>query len=164
MSWNRSRTEQNGLEMFCKKRFLNPFFESKKMNGWIETIVNQWIEEKIKLNLGVSIEQIEEAEKKIGFVFPAAFKTFYLRVNGFSNSDWNPNAFSVWSLEQIIEEYHVFPEPDFVAFCDFLMKSHHIGFVKGKTGIFKYYNAFEAIAETFEEGLMLINTDSELIY
>jgi SMI1 / KNR4 family (SUKH-1) len=134
------------------------------MNDWMKQIIDQWTDEAICFNLGASLEQINNAERKMEFSFPEAFKRFYLQVNGFKQGEWISNLFSIWSLEKILEEYHDCNDKNFVGFADYLINSHQIGFVKGHEGIFKYYDAPEKIAETFELGLMLINQDSELLY
>jgi hypothetical protein len=136
----------------------------QKRYPWIAPIIAQWTDEAICFNLGASIAEIHDAEKKIGFRFPETFKIFYLQVNGFKRNEWISNMFAIWSLERILEEYHDSRDKNFVGFADWLINSHQIGFVKGQEGIFKYYDSPEKIAETFEAGLMLINQDSKLLY
>ncbi|MEN9610150.1 MAG: hypothetical protein RLZZ628_964 [Bacteroidota bacterium] len=132
------------------------------MNDWTEKIIACWVHEKVRLNLGASREEIHQAEKKLGFLFPKDFKMLYLRVNGLE--DWLPNLFTLWSLEQIIAESQICPNPQFIGFSDYSIHCHDIGFLKDQEGIFKYSHAPEKIAETFEIGLTLIQTDSILIY
>jgi hypothetical protein len=132
------------------------------MNDWTETIIACWVHEKVRLNLGASMEAIHQAEQTLGFRFPEDFKRFYLRVNGCE--DWLPNLFTLWSLEQMIAEYPIGPNKNFIGFSDYSIHCHQIGFLKDQEGIFKYSDAPEKIAETFEAGLTLINTDSILVY
>lgn len=73
--------------------------------------------------------------------------------------------FSIWPLARILEEYHNENDKSFIVFTDYLINAHHIGFVKGKNGVFK--NADEMpvkIADTFSEAIFLIYTDADILY
>jgi hypothetical protein len=131
---------------------------------WTEAAIRQWKTENIKLNPGISGEELTDAEKTLGFIFPDQFKQLYLKVNGFYNNDWRTNMFSLWPVGRIIEEYNSATDKNFVGFSDYLINSHLIGFVRGKPGIYKYHDNPELITDTFEKGIHLINIDSELIY
>ena len=133
-------------------------------NNWISKAINQWTSEQIKLNSATSAETYTEAEDYFGFKFPEKFKEMYLIVNGFVDFEWRENMFSLWSIERMIKEYDGNKDKNFIGFCDYLIASHHIGFVKDKSGIFKDYNQSEPITLLFEEVIDFINTDSELIY
>ena len=85
--------------------------------------------------------------------------------------------FSIWPMQRIVDEYldqlsrsqgassylqeHA---KIFVGFCDYLINCHQIGFFKDHLGIYKSYDEFNPIAQSFVETLELINKDSELIY
>lgn len=133
-------------------------------NKWTEKIIRQWIEEQIELNPGASLEKLRQTEEAVDFLFPAQFNELYLLVNGFKDNDWRVNMFSIWPLDTIVEEYHSKKDKNFVGFSDFLINSHQIGFTKDRSGIFKYYTTPEYIADTFEQALLLINTDLDIIY
>ena len=97
--------------------------------------------------------------------------------DGFKEWDWRPNMFSIWPLQRIIDEYleqrsksaTTLPyrqeqSENFVGFCDYLINSHQIGFLKDRIGVYKSYDEFNPIAESFREILLLINKDADLIY
>jgi hypothetical protein len=101
---------------------------------------------------------------RAGMVFPPAFLALYTQANGFKNRDWTEEMFSFWPIELIVEEYLQGTDPNFVGFCDYLFNSHTIGFLKNFEGIFKHYDLTKPIALSFEEGVELINGNSDLIY
>jgi hypothetical protein len=72
--------------------------------------------------------------------------------------------FSLWPVDRIIEEYNSSSDKNFIGFSDYLINSHQIGFTKDRNGIYKYHNKPELIADTFEQGIHLININSEIIY
>lgn len=127
-------------------------------------IISQWKLEKIELNPPASGETISEAEKIINFIFPSEFRNLYLKVNGFKNWDWRANMFSIWPIERIVDEYNQGKAKDFVGFSDYLINSYQIGFFKGRIGIYKSYDEFNPIAHSFDEAILLINSDADLIY
>ena len=131
---------------------------------WIENAISHWISSGIKLQKGISIEKIQEFEKILGFQFPQDFIDLYSKVNGFEDFDWNESMFSLWSLERILKEYQESAEPNFIAFCDYLIVSHRIGFSKINAEIFKDYNLDKSISATFKESIELITKNSNLIY
>jgi hypothetical protein len=133
---------------------------AENTNEWADSILDYWKSEKIQLNPGCSETQINEAEEILNFAFPAAFKTLYLKVNGFANGDWTKNAFHIWSIDTILDEYNQAADKNFIGFTDFLIHCHQLGFVKDQIGIFNY-NVF--VAATFEETIQLIHDDSDLI-
>ena len=73
--------------------------------------------------------------------------------------------FSIWPLARIVEEYNRESDKTFIVFADYLINAHHIGFVKGKNGIFKNYGTTpELIADSFSEVISLINSDADILY
>jgi hypothetical protein len=73
--------------------------------------------------------------------------------------------FSIWPLKRIVEEYNRGIDQIFIAFADYLINSHLIGFVKGQEGVFKNYGTSpELIASTFSEVILLINSDANVVY
>ena len=122
-----------------------------------------WNETNVKLQSGASEELILEFEGKLNFKFPNDFKTFYLKINGFVDCDWNKNMFSLWSLERIFEEYKFNQNDNYIGFCDYLINSHSIGYMKNENGIF-INTVDEKICETFEEFIDLLNDNSEKLY
>jgi hypothetical protein len=88
-----------------------------------------------------------------------------LRLNGFANWDMTSNMFTIWPLERIVEEYNRESDKSFIVFADWLINSHHIGFVKGKNGVFKMYDMSPVfIAGSFSEVVSLINEDADILY
>jgi|SRR5476651_2182357 len=139
------------------------------MENWIQDAIDCWNSSNTDINPPASISEIENVEIVLKFKFPEDFKQLYLVVNGFENYEWQEHMFSFWSLDRIVEEYKEFSDNDFIGFCDFLIVSHCIGFRKSKQGIYKDYptidyKAWEPIAQSFEEVIGLINTNSGDIY
>jgi hypothetical protein len=67
----------------------------------------------------------------------------------------------------IIEEHNTYQNKNFIGFCDFLLASHFIGFNKNRPGIFKEYGNVEdgeQIASSFEEIVLMINSNADAIY
>ena len=131
-------------------------------NIW--NIILRWKSENVELNGPASIESIAEAERTLNFTFPSDFKDLYLKADGFKNYDWQANMYSIWPIDRIITEYKENNIENFVGFCDYLLNCHQIGFRKDRLGIYKSYDEFNPIAQSFEEALLLINSDSNLIY
>ena len=139
----------------------------ENIDTWADGIISYWRSKKITLQKGNSVERISGTENKLGFIFPQSFKILYQKVNGFGDSDWNENMIGIWSLERIENEFGRYP--DFIGFSDFLINSHVYGFLKNQQGIFKNCDLAdtgvpEKIADTFEEAIDLINTNSNLLY
>ena len=138
----------------------------ENIDAWAEAIISHWRNKKITLQKGASVEKISNTENKLGFVFPQSFKVLYQKVNGFGDSDWNENMIGIWSLERIEDEFGRYP--DFIGFSDFLINSCVYGFLKNQQGIFKNYDLADPgdpqkIADTFEQAINLINTNSNLL-
>ena len=132
---------------------------------WVQATRSLWLKRDLKLEPGVSIAEIEFTELEVGFQFPSDMKDLYRVVNGFKEWDMDADSMiSIWPMERIREEYNASSDKNFVGFCDFLINSHAIGFCKDRNGIFKCYDAFNPISETFVQAIDLINTSSELIY
>lgn len=130
-----------------------------------DTIKEIWTNEKIKLSPPATPESITATEEIIHFRFPGDCKEFYLKLDGFADWDWTKNMFSIWPLARIVEEYHNEDDKSFIVFADFLINSHHIGFVKGKDGVFKNIGeTHELIADTFSEAITLIHLDADILY
>ena len=137
------------------------------MENWVQGVISKWKSEDIKLNPPATIVEIENTEAVLNFTFPADFKEFYLQANGFNEWDMLDNSYiSLWPLDRIIEEYNKWGGPEFIGVCDFLINSHAIGFVKNQSGVFKSYNYLEnnAIAETYQEAIRMINSGAGAIY
>jgi hypothetical protein len=71
--------------------------------------------------------------------------------------------FSIWTLERIVEEYEKTQYKSFVPFCDFLIDSHRIGYLKTESGTYKDIDLTK-VANTFEQTIQLIIEDSRLLY
>ncbi len=131
----------------------------------IDTIKETWISENIKLSPPATTEDIKAVEEILDFQFPDDCKELYLKLDGFADWDWTKNMFSIWPLARILEEYHNESDKSFIVFADYLINSHHIGFVKEKNGIFKNTDKIPVkIADTFSEAIFLINSDADILY
>jgi hypothetical protein len=157
----------NALFLRLLSNFKNMNHLSINDNYWVQVTKSLWLSKGIKLEPGAKIEDIESTEAAVGVSFPLDMKELYKVVNGFENWDWTPGMISVWPMERIREEYLISDDKNFVGFCDFLINSHCIGFLKEQTGIHKRYDGhypIDRIAESFKETIGLINSDSDLIY
>jgi hypothetical protein len=129
----------------------------------IELIKTYW--KGIELNSGASLQQIEELEREINFQLPDEFKQLYKELNGFKDRDWTENMFELLPLSRIKDEYeYKGNDENFIPIFDYLIASHHIGYVKGERGFYNSYNYEEPICTNFMELIELINTDSEKLY
>jgi hypothetical protein len=133
--------------------------------AWISEVRSLWLKRNIKLASGASRADIEFTELEVGFQFPADMKELYLAVDGFRDWDMDPpSMISIWPMERIREQYNTNPDKNFVGFCDYLINSHHIGFLKDSAGIYKCYDEFNPIAKSFQEVIGLINADAHIIF
>jgi len=131
----------------------------------IEATIRYWKSKGIEVNNGATVEDIFTLEKQIRFSFPADFKVFYRTINGFKDRDWTSNMFSLFPLNRIKEEYEFEQnERNFVPICDYLISSHHLGYLKGHEGIYKDYEQTEKVCRNLVELLDLIDLDSDKIY
>jgi len=132
--------------------------------GWIDQAIYAWTQSGTRLQPGLSTIEISEFEAFLNFKFPQDFIDLYQRVNGFKDLDWNEHMFSFWPLDKIIDEYKADNDNTYVGFCDFLLNSYSIGFSKDSKRIFKQFDRFNPICNTFEDAVLLINTSSGNIY
>lgn len=131
----------------------------------INNIINNWINDDIKISPPATPESIKAAEEILGFQFPDDFKNFYLQLDGFADWDWTKNMFSIWPLTRTLEEYHHENDKNFIVFADYLINAIQFGFVKGKDGVFKNSGeSHEWFAGTFSEAIFLINSDADILY
>jgi hypothetical protein len=135
-----------------------------EINSWVQETLSLWIKRGIKILPGATIAIIESTEVDTGFQFPSDMKDLYRVVNGFKDCDMDVSSMiSIWPIERIREEYITSIDKNFVGFCDWLISSHSIGFFKGRMGIFKCYDEFNTIAETFRQVIEMVNNDSEVL-
>ncbi|HEV8506058.1 MAG TPA: SMI1/KNR4 family protein [Chitinophagaceae bacterium] len=139
------------------------------IKAWINAIDTYWRKEGIELEDGASELQISEAEQILGIQFPSHFKELYRKVNGFKANDWNEHMVSIWPIERMLEEHSHKRYPNFVGFSDYLVNSHVFGFLKDRSGIYKFYDLADIgmpvkIADSFPQAIDLINANSELLY
>ena len=138
------------------------------LTNWANDTVDFWASKKLNLEQGVSTGDLEKTENFVDFIFPRSFKELYKKANGFKNWESNEHLFSIWPVEKIIEEFNYGRHPEFIGFCDFLINSHWIGFMRGQQGIFKRWDTTNhpplKIADSFEEVIKMINSNSDEIY
>ena len=137
---------------------------SNNIESWTDKVIEDWKRSKTKMNPGLSLPEILSVESILKFKLPTDFIELYQKVNGFRDLDWNEHMFSFWPLERIIAEYKDNGEDGFVGFCDFLINSHSIGFLKNDLTICKSYDQQQPIATTFREAVIMINNSSDSIY
>ncbi|MDO5972322.1 SMI1/KNR4 family protein [Flavivirga aquimarina] len=134
----------------------------------IDNIIQEFKDQGVELNSGTFEKDISDLELHLNFKFKDDFKEFYKKVNGFKKRDWTKGMFSIFPLERIKEEYDLKKGKNsninFIPFCDFLINSHWLGFLRDKEGVYKYDDEPEKISNTFEETLLLILEGSEKIY
>jgi hypothetical protein len=131
---------------------------------WTDRAISTWRNEGIVLRPGVSMTYIAEVEQVLGFTFPADLKELYVKIDGFEDNACTGNMFCLWSMETIYKEWLGGEYEDFIAFCDYLIYSHALGFRISDNGIYKSYDGTLMIAKSFSECIDLINSDSDLIY
>ena len=137
---------------------------SKQTLSWTDQVIDFWISKGIKLQNGISIDKIHDFEKLLDFKFPQDFIELYSKANGFEDFDWNEHMFSLWSLDRILKEYQEDDDANYIGFCDFLINSHSIGFYKSDSRIYKYYNQPETITDNFQDFILLLNSNNDLLY
>lgn len=135
----------------------------------IKEIIETWKNSKIKLNEGASLIEINQLEKKLKYEFPETFKEFYTKIDGFKDSDWNENMFSIFPIERIKDEYETSENKDFIPFCDYLINSHQIGFNRKNHKIYINYENIlgdfnDKVADNFKLSLIEIINNSDKIY
>lgn len=127
----------------------------------------QWQTSEVKANAPATNADFEKAEVDLDFKFPDDFKALYQIVNGFKDLDWQEHMFTFWPLEVIIQEFEDSSDKNFIGFCDFLLNSYSIGFVRNRPGVFKSYDYVEneeCVAKTFQEIVGMINSSNDNIY
>ena len=129
----------------------------------IDELIQTWEHTDLKLNEPAPTELIMDTQQKLDFTFPDDFINFYKQVNGFKDWDVIGNMFSIWPLERIVEEYEQSLDKDFIPFCDFLIDSHRIGYLRTQSGTYKNIDLTK-VADTFEETIQLIIENSRLLY
>lgn len=140
-----------------------------ELYNWADTVVRLWTAQGLALNEGATADTIAATEKQLSFIFPPSFKVLYTTVNGWTNWAWNEHMFSLWPLDKIMEEYACGRHTGFIGFCDFMINSHWIGFVRDKPGIFKRYDMEGhsdpvKIADSFEEAIEMLHTNPDALY
>ena len=142
---------------------------ASETNECADAVFDLWKTAGLDISEAASPDLIEKTEQQVSFTFPEAFRQLYKRADGWKDMAWNEHMFSMWPLERIIEEYDYGRHPHFIGFCDYLVNSHWIGFVRYKPGIFKRYDLEgfsepEKIADSFEDAIEMINTNADAIY
>lgn len=137
---------------------------SNQILSWTDHAISFWKSKAIQLQNGISVDKIADLEKLLDFKFPKDFIALYSKVNGFEDFEWNEHLFSVWSVDRILKEYHEDGNSNYIGFCDFLINSHSIGFLKSAIGVYKSYDQTQPVAKSFEDLIFLINSNSDLIY
>ena|SRR5579863_7684184 len=135
--------------------------QSFELDTWVEATKKEWLSKLIKLEPGALPEAIRLTEVAVEFGFPKEMRALYQAVDGFKDSDWTRGMISLWPMERIREEYARNRDPNFVGFCDYLISSHAVGFYKGRPGIYKSYDEFNPIADTFMQVIELINRNAD---
>jgi hypothetical protein len=130
-------------------------------HSWAAVTKKDWLSRSIKLEPGARPEEIALTEEAVDFAFPTEMQVLYQLVDGFNNWDWTEGMISLWPMQRIREEYKVNRNSNFVGFADFLINSHSIGFHKDRPGIYKSYDEFNPIADTFSQVIALINRNAD---
>lgn len=132
------------------------------MEKWIQEVVSKWRSQEVELNPPATTADIEKAEKILDFKFPKGFRELYMVFNGFKNWGWQEHFFSLWPLERIIEDFKTSEDKSYIIFCDYLMYSHSIGFMKDETGVFKSYGIqTDKITDGFKDFVFMMNSGTD---
>ena len=137
---------------------------NRNIRTWTDSVIEDWKASNTKMHPGLSLSDILSAEPILQFKFPTDFIELYQKVNGFRDLDWNKHMFSFWPIERIITEYRTDGDENYIGFCDFLIHSYSIGFLKEDFAIYKSFDRQQPIAATFREAVIMINESSDSIY
>ncbi|MGQ0752024.1 MAG: SMI1/KNR4 family protein [Betaproteobacteria bacterium] len=73
----------------------------------IEQMIQRWRDEKVLLNDGAPMMQVESLERLIGVQLPEDLRTFYAAANGMADYQHDPRMVSMWSVERIVRERNI---------------------------------------------------------
>ena len=132
---------------------------------WTTQIIERWQAENVSLNAGASTSDMAQLEQALDFKFPTEFKELYAVADGFAEWDMDPECFSMWPTDRILEEYAAAKDDsDLIGICDFLIWSHALGFLRSAPGIFTDYDRTKPVAKTVAELVQLMETDPGELY
>lgn len=129
---------------------------------WVEEAIKAWEAEDVNLLPGVTLEELRDYEKVLGFSFPQEFNTLYQKMNGFELMDYS--MFCLWPLEKIWEEYSEGDERDFIAVCDYLINSHTIGFYKPDGCLYKSYDRAEPVSCSYRQLIEMVRKEDGRLF
>jgi len=132
-------------------------------NEKLKKLALQWKREPVKLNKGVSAQDIHRLETKVNFKFEEDFRAYLLEYNGFWDFDSDNEFFSFWSIERIEVELNDHPS-NLMCFSDYCINlcSYGINLNDGKIySHFQHQNKLHFISNTFSEFVDLYLFDSD---
>jgi hypothetical protein len=85
----------------------------------IEQIVAKWREERVPLNPGANLLQLESLERFLGIPLPPDVRAFYSAANGMEDYQHDSRMVCMWSIERIVRERNILEgEDEWGAFRD----------------------------------------------
>lgn len=100
----------------------------------IELMLEKWRAERVPLNPGAGVMQLESLERFLGIPLPADLRSFYSAANGMEDYQHDAWMVSMWSTERIVRERNVLEDEDEwgpfrdVAFADVIFSAWHFRF------------------------------------
>lgn len=139
-----------------------------KFSDKLEYLIQFWLNQNIKLNVGNDIIDIEIIEKEFTYLFDDDFKTYLLKLDGFVENEWDFEMISFWSVEKMrsenLDNYH---PSSLLCFADYSINVCSFGFNKMDRKIYTHFqgsNELIFIADSFSEFVdIYINNSLDLI-
>ena len=100
----------------------------------IDRIVEHWREERVPLNAGASVMQLESLERLMGVALPQDVLNFYSAANGMHDYQHDARMVSMWSIERTVRERNIHEGEDEwglfqdIAFADVIFSAWHLRF------------------------------------
>jgi len=133
----------------------------------LNKLILHWRSQGIKLNTGISIDNIRNLEIDFGLQFEEAFSNYLTSVNGFVDFESDEAWFSFWSQARMREENEDGSHPkEIMWFSDHSINLCSFGFHKTDKKIYTHYQTIggvEFIANSFTEFVDLYLEDAYLL-
>lgn len=121
----------------------------------LNKLISLWTTQGVKLNSGISIDNLKKLETDFTFSFEEDFHIYLTKVNGFVDFDSDEAWFSFWSQSRMTEENQDGSHPqDVIWFSDHSINLCSFGFHKTDRKVYTHYQSIggiECIANSFSE-------------
>lgn len=133
----------------------------------VNKLVEYWGNQKVKLNPGISIDNLKKLESELEFSFEDSFCYYLSKVNGFINCDVDKEMFSFWSDVRMKEENTDNSHPkEVIWFSDYSINLCSFGFHKVNRKVYIHYQTIagiECVANSFEDFINVYLKDPVLL-